>query len=415
MALVRPFRGLRPISKMVAEVAAPPYDVIETDEAREWVKGHPYSFLHVSRAEVDLDLSIDPYNPKVYEKGLENLNRFIRDGVLVQDRRPCFYIYRLKMGSHEQTGIYACVSIEEYKKGLIKKHENTRPDKEMDRMRHIDKLNAHTGPVFLMYHRKDEVQHLFEKAMGKAPVYQFIHEYDVEHTFWVVDDDALIRAIRDTFASVGCLYIADGHHRAAAAERVGRIRRENNPKHDGNEEYNFFPAVIFPDSEMQILNYNRVVKDLNQYSVQQFLKRIEIHFNVQLYADGKAYQPENRTKFGAYLAGKWYVLKAMDNICNPNDPIACLDVSILQKSLLAPILGIQDPRTDKRIQFVGGIRGLEELEKMVNSRGFAAAFSLHPTGIDQLMKVADAGKVMPPKSTWFEPKLRTGLAVHFLS
>jgi uncharacterized protein (DUF1015 family) len=415
MAWVKPFRGLRPVPRWVAEVAAPPYDVIETDEARERVKGHPLSFLHVSRAEVDLGPEIDPHDPKVYEKGLENLNRFIRDGVLVQDPKPCFYLYKLRMGDREQTGLYACVSVEEYERGVIKKHENTRIDKEMDRVHHIDKLNAHTGPVFLMVHHKNEVQSLFLKAAEKAPVYRFVHEYGVEHTFWVVDDGEMIRMLTDAFASVGSLYIADGHHRAAAAGRVGRERREKNPKHTGNEEYNFFPAVIFPDSEMRILNYNRVVKNLNGLSTSEFLRKINASFEVIPVAGGKACQPETRGTFGMYLDGKWTLLKARENLGDADDPIACLDVSILQEFLLSPVLGIRDPRTDQRIRFVGGIRGPEELEKMVNEKGFAAAFSLYPTGIDQLMKVADAGKVMPPKSTWFEPKLRSGLAVHLLS
>jgi uncharacterized protein (DUF1015 family) len=415
MALVRPFRGLRPASRWAAEVAAPPYDVIEADEARERVKGHPLSFLHVTKPEVDLDPEIDPHDPRIYEKGLENLNRFVRDGILIQDPNPCFYLYRLRMGNHEQTGLYACVSVEEYERGAIKKHENTRIDKEMDRVHHIDRLNAHTGPVFLMVHHKDGIQSLFLKAAEKAPAYRFVHEYGVEHTFWAVEDGGMIRMLADAFASAGSLYIADGHHRAAAAVRVGQERRKTNPKHTGNEEYNFFPAVVFPDSEMRILDYNRVVKDLNGLSTSEFLGKIGAAFEVVPAVGEKARRPETRGTFGMYLEGKWTLLKARENLFDANDPIACLDVSILQEFLLTPVLGIRDQRTDQRIRFVGGIRGPEELEKMVNERGFAAAFSLHPTGIDQLMKVADAGRVMPPKSTWFEPKLRSGLAVHLLS
>jgi uncharacterized protein (DUF1015 family) len=414
MAVVKPFRGLRPVPRLAAEVAAPPYDVIDSDEARERVKGHPHSFLHVSKAEVDLDPSLDIHDPAVYAKGLENLNEFIHDGILVQDAAPRLYLYRLRMGEHEQTGLYACVSVEEYEKGIIKKHEHTRIDKEMDRIRHIDTLNAHTGPVFMMVHQSEDIRRLFRSVMEKPPVYQFIHEYEVEHTFWVVEDGQTIRALQDAFSAAGSLYIADGHHRAAAAAGVGRTRRESNARHTGNEEYNFFPAVIFPDSEMQILNYNRAVADLNGLSAAEFLKKLEAGFEVAPSPDGRPFQPGTRGQFGMDLAGRWYVLKARPGIRHPEDPIASLDVSILQDSLLAPILGILEPRTDKRIQFIGGIRGLGELERLVNEKGFAVAFSLYATGIDQLMKVADAGKVMPPKSTWFEPKLRTGLATHFL-
>jgi uncharacterized protein (DUF1015 family) len=322
------------------------------------------------------------------------------------------------MGGHEQIGLYACVSVEDYENRVIRKHENTRIDKEMDRVHHIDKLNVHTGPVFLMYRHRDEVQRLFGEAVAKPPVYRFVHEYDVEHTFWVVDDKKLITALEEAFAAVNCLYIADGHHRAAAAVRVGQTRRKNNPKHTGREEYNFFPAVIFPDSEMQILNYNRAVTDLNGLSPADFLTRLSERFDVSPSVDknGKtlAYQPEAMHHFGLYLDGKWHKLSVKDGFFDQDDPIACLDVSILQDFVLSPVLGIRDPRTDQRIRFVGGIRGLSELEKMVDVGRFAAAFSLYPTGIDQLMKVADSGEVMPPKSTWFEPKLRSGLAVHFL-
>jgi uncharacterized protein (DUF1015 family) len=415
MAVVRPFKALRPVPELAAEVAAPPYDVLDSDEARERVKGHPHSFLHISKAEVDLDPSVDTHDPAVYEKGRKNLESFIRDGILVQDAAPCFYLYSLRMGEHGQTGLYACVSVEDYQKGIIKKHENTRVDKEIDRGRHIDNLNAHTGPIFLMVHHSEEIQRLYRKAMEREPVYRFVHEYGVEHTMWVIDDPAVMRGLEEAFASAGGLYIADGHHRAAAASRIGRERREKNPGHRGDEEYNYFPAVIFPDSEMQILNYNRAVADLNGLSADEFLKKAETGFEIAPAPGAKAFQPDSRGCFGMYLAGRWYALNARDRIRHPDDPIASLDVSILQDSLLAPVLGIADPRTDQRIQFIGGIRGLEELERLVDAKGFAVAFSLYATGIDQLMKVADAGGVMPPKSTWFEPKLRSGLATHFLS
>jgi uncharacterized protein (DUF1015 family) len=413
MALVKSFRGVRPVPRLAAEVAAPPYDVIDSDEARALVEGRPHSFLHISRAEVDLDPSVDPHDPVVYRKGRENLERFMAEGVLIQDARPALYLYRLRMGEHEQTGLYACVSIEEYEAGLIKKHEHTRIDKEMDRAHHIDALNAHTGPVFLMVRANDPIRRLFREEAGREPAYRFVHEYGVEHAFWVVDDEARIRRLTEAFAAAGCLYIADGHHRAAAATRVGQTRRGANAGHTGREEYNFFPAVIFPDSETQILSYNRVVTDLNGLTPEGFLGRLAADFDVTPAADNRPLQPETRAVFGLRLGTRWYRMAAKPHAVPADDPIAGLDVSILQTRVLDPVLGIRDPRTDQRIRFVGGIRGLGELDRLVDG-GAAAAFALHATGIDQLMKVADSDGVMPPKSTWFEPKLRSGLATHLL-
>ncbi len=413
MAVVRPFRALRPVPALAAEVAAPPYDVLDSEEARAMVRENPRSFLRVSKAEVDLEPAIDLHDPRVTARAAENLEAFIRDGILVQDPRPCLYLYRLKMGDHVQTGLYACVSVADYENDTIRKHEHTRHDKEEDRLAQIQALNAQTGPVFLMVRGRDELKALFDRAAAEKPEYRFVHQYGVEHTFWVVKDEAWIDSVRAAFDAAGCLYIADGHHRAAAAVRAGRERREKNPGHTGQEEYNFFPAVIFPDSEMRILNYNRVVQDLNGLSADAFLKRISRDFKVDPAPDGRAFMPAERGTFGMRLGDRWFVLRAPEARLHSSDPVSRLDVSILQDLLLGPVLGIQDPRTDRRIQFVGGIRGLGELERLV-SAGAAVAFSLFPTGIDQLMTVADSGRVMPPKSTWFEPKLRSGLATHFL-
>jgi uncharacterized protein (DUF1015 family) len=413
MAVVRPFRGLRPVPEWAAQIAAPPYDVLDSDEARVLVRDNPRSFLRISKSEVDLDPSIDLHDPRVLAKARENLDRFIAEGLLVRDPKPCLYLYRLRMGDHVQTGLYACVSVEDYEKDVIKKHEHTRHDKEDDRLAHIHALNAQTGPVFLMVHHRDDLDALFRTAASRKPEYRFVHQYGVEHTFWAVDDEAWIRSVRAAFEAAGPLYIADGHHRAAAAARAGAERRAKNPRHAGDEEYNFFPAVIFPDTEMQILNYNRVVKDLNGLSPDAFVKRIGESFAVSPAPDGKAFAPSERGTFGMLLGGRWFVLRAPEARLRSDDPIERLDVSILQDLLLAPVLGIRDPRADTRIQFVGGIRGLDELERLVRA-GAAVAFSLYPTGIDQLMAVADSGQVMPPKSTWFEPKLRSGLATHFL-
>lgn len=416
MSLVRPFRGLRPVSELVQEVASPPYDVIELEEARERVKKHPYSFLRVIRSEVDLNSGIDPYDIRVYQKASENLQQWIREGVFIQDPSPCFYVYRLRMGNHIQTGLLACVSIKEYEEGKIKKHENTRLEKEKDRVQHIQYVNAHTGLVFLVYSAEKKIETLIEEITKTQPVYQFIHDFNVEHTLWVVSESKLIQQLQNAFSLVPHLYIADGHHRAAAAVQVARLRQKENPNHTGNEEYNFFPAVIFPDSQVKILNYNRVVRDLNGLSKEGFFSLLSKDFIVEPWSNSHSgpYIPEKRHSIGMYIDHEWYAVHAKPGIISPTDPIAELDVSILQNHVLGPILNIHDPRVDSRIQFVGGIYGHEKLEELVNRDGFAVAFLLYPTGIDQLKRVADAGRMMPPKSTWFEPKLRSGLVVHLL-
>lgn len=423
MIHIKPFRGVRPIPEKVIEVASPPYDVLNSEEAREKAKNSPLSFLHVVKPEIDLDPSIDPYDNRVYTKGAENLKNLIEQKILIKDEKPCLYVYKLRMGDHEQAGLVAVASVEDYVQDRIKKHEHTRPDKEQDRVNHIDSLNAQTGPVFLTYRAKKEIDDLIKNAMNRDPVYDFTSDYDVQHIFYVVDDDSLIHRIGEEFSRVEALYVADGHHRSAAATRVREMRMKQNPRHTGDEEYNFFLSVIFPDSQMRILDYNRTVADLKGMLAEEFFNRIEQKFDVQphdpcccgvLECSEKAYHPQEVHTFGMYIDGQWYKLTAKEGSFDPTDPIGQLDVSILQENLLSPILGIENPRTDKRIHFVGGIRGLEELERLVDGGNYAVAFSLYPTSIHQLLAVADAGKVMPPKSTWFEPKLRSGVVVHML-
>jgi uncharacterized protein (DUF1015 family) len=423
MARVKPFEGLRPIPEKVSEVTSPPYDVLSSEEAREKAKGNPCSFLHVVKPEIDLDPSIDVCDPAVYEKGAENLRRLIDEGIMVQDPKPNFYIYKLRMGDREQIGLVAGASVEEYDQNRIKKHEFTRKDKEQDRVNHIDHLNAQTGPVFLTYRSSELIDRLIEKGMERDPVYDFVGDYDVQHTFYVVDDENLVQEIQDGFADIDALYVADGHHRSASASRVQKARIKKNPNHTGEEEYNYFLSVIFPDSQMLIMDYNRAVKDLNNRSVEEVLSLISEKFEVnpsssccegaESCGEG-AFKPRKMHEFGMYLMGKWYCLTAKDGSFEASNPIENLDVSILQKNLLEPVLDIGDPRTDNRISFVGGIRGLSELEKLVDSGEYGVAFALYPTSIEQLLSVADADKVMPPKSTWFEPKLRSGVVVHLL-
>ena len=423
MTRVKPFQGLRPVPEKVGEVASPPYDVLNSDEAREKAKGNPLSFLHVVKPEIDLDPSVDHYDPKVYAKGAENLNRLIDQKVLIQDEKPCYYIYKLRMGDHEQVGLVAVASVEDYVQNRIKKHEHTRPDKEQDRVNHINHLNAQAGPVFLTYRASQEIDDLIKQGMMKDPVYDFVGDYDVQHTFYAVDDSSLIQKISDAFSRIDALYVADGHHRSAAATRVRDMRKEADSNPTGEKGYDYFLTVIFPDSQMRILDYNRVVADLNGLSMDDFLAKVEEKFDVLIQGPscegcggcgGIPYGPQEVHDFGMYLDGQWFSLKPKKGTFDPSDPISQLDVSILQENLLSPILGIEDPRTDKRIHFVGGIRGLNELEKLVESGNYEVAFSLYPTSIAQLLSVADAGKVMPPKSTWFEPKLRSGVVIHKL-
>jgi uncharacterized protein (DUF1015 family) len=370
--------------------------------------------LHVDKPEVDLDPSIDLYDKRVYEKARENLYKMIQDGVLVQEQLNCLYIYKQVMNGRAQVGLVGCTSIDEYIDNKIKKHEHTRADKEQDRINHVDYCNANTGPIFLTYRAKAEITKTVDNWMAShKPVYDFVSEDSIGHTVWVIDDKAIISSLEDAFKGIENLYIADGHHRNASAVKVGLKRRGQFPNFTGEEEFNFYLSVLFPDEQLYIMDYNRIVKDLNGNSQEQFMNKVEEKFTVECYKGEDQYRPAKKHTFGMYMDGKWYQLTAKAGSYNENDPVDRLDVSIMQNNLLNPILGIQDPRTDKRIDFVGGIRGLKELERRVNN-GMKVAFSMHPTTIDDLMAIADAGQVMPPKSTWFEPKLRSGLFVHEL-
>jgi uncharacterized protein (DUF1015 family) len=413
MARIEPFRAWRPRPEDAARVASPPYDVLSSDEARVMAEGNPISFLHINKPEIDLPPETDVYAPEVYAKGAENLQRFVRDGVYLREPQPALYLYRQVMGDHTQTGLVAGASVDEYEHDLIKKHEFTRPKKEDDRTRHVDALDANTGPVFLTYHARPDIDAMTATITAGEPTYDFVAPDGIRHTMWVVDEAAQRDALVAAFTNVPALYVADGHHRSAAAVRICRARREANPHHTGNEPYNFFLSVIFPHDQMMIMDYNRVVRDLAGQSHDDLLAKVGEAFEIQP-VTGRA-KPAQAKDFGMYLGGAWYRLTARAGSWPESDPVARLDVAVLQNNLLGPILGIGDPRSDERIDFVGGIRGLEELEKLVDSGQAAVAFAFFPTAITDLFAVADAGNVMPPKSTWFEPKLRSGLVVRPLA
>lgn len=404
MTLIRPFAGLRPVDERAADVLAPPYDVLSTAEARVRAEGRPWSFLHISKAEIDLPETTDPYAPEVYARAAANLQRMIREGVLVRDPEPCYYIYRLVMGEHRQTGLVAAASVADYDSNRIRKHEFTRPEKEDDRVRQIEALNTQTGPVLLAYRSQPAVDGMLAAVTRATPDVDLVADDGIGHSLWVVRDHTLIDSITAAFDTMDALYIADGHHRSAAASRVSGGRRSN-------EAASHFLSVIFPHEQMQILDYNRVVTDLGGISPESLLARMVEAFVVTPVDD--AVHPQEPGMFGMYLGGQWYRLMIHpDRI--PADPVGRLDVSLLADNLLAPLLGITDPRRDRRIDFVGGIRGLGELERRVDSGEMSVAFSLYPTRMEDLMAVADAGEVMPPKSTWFEPKLADGLVSHVL-
>ena len=412
MHLIRPFAGLRPVPARAAEVAAPPYDVLSTEEARSRAAARPWSFLHISKPEIDLPPGTDPYSPQVYGKAAENLQRMLAAGVLLRDREPCYYVYRLTMGSHTQTGLAAVASIAAYNLNRIRKHEFTQPHKEDDRVHQIEALNAQTGPVMMAYPPAPEVDAMLVEAQSGPPDTDVTADSGVRHSIWVIREAHRIAQLTAAFDAVPALYIADGHHRSAAASRVAAARRARNPKHTGEESYNFFLAVCFPHRQTQILPYNRVVTDLSGMSASAFLQRLAGAFNVQ--PSTQPVTPDGPGQFGLYLSGAWYRLFIHPGLIPVEEPVARLDVSLLADHLLAPVLGIRDVRTDGRIEFVGGIRGLRELEKRVESGEMAAAFSLYPTSMEDLIAVADRGEVMPPKSTWFEPKLADGLVSHVL-
>jgi uncharacterized protein (DUF1015 family) len=413
MAIIKTFRALRPPLEVAAKVAAFPYDVMDTTEAREMAAGNPYSFLHISRPEIDLLPDVDPYSEQVYRKGKENLKQFIKNGFLVQDESECFYVYRQRMGTLTQTGLVVCAGVDDYQNGVIKKHELTRADKEEDRVRHFDYLNANDEPVFCTYKSDAAITARIDGIVSREAVYDFISDDGVTHTLWVIDNREEIDCLTAHFAAIPTLYIADGHHRSAAASRVRELRKASNTSHNGAEEYNFFLAVIFPDNEMNVLPYNRAIKDLNGHIVAEFISAISRKFEITPIK--RNLSPARPHQFGMFLAGTWYELLPKEGLVDENDAVARLDVSILQDNLLNPILGIRNPRSDQRIHFVGGIRGVEELARLVNGGEYQVAFSLYPTSIKELMELADSGKIMPPKSTWFEPKLRSGLFVHLLS
>lgn len=414
MAIVRPFRAIRPRKELAEKVAALPYDVMSSEEAREMVQHNPYSFLHVDKAEIDLPEDTDIYDKKVYEKANRNLQDMIDKGIFFQEDKAKLYIYRLIMKGRAQTGIVACASIDEYCENKIKKHEFTRADKETDRINHVDYCDANTGPIFLTYRSKKEINEIVEAETQKQPEYSFVAEDGVEHIVWVLKQEETVLKLEEYFKEVKSLYIADGHHRAASAVKVGQLRREENPNYTGEEEFNFFLSVIFPDKDLYIMDYNRVVKDLNGLTVEQYLQQVSEKFEIQEHTGDGPYKPSAKGTYGMYVDGKWFKLSAKEGIVNLTHPVEGLDVSVLQNNILRPILGIEDPRTDSRIDFIGGIRGLEALRRKVDKGEMKIAFSMCPTTIQELMKISDAGEIMPPKSTWFEPKPRSGLFVHKL-
>ena len=412
MAFIKPFRAVRPRQELAGKVASLPYDVMSVAEAREMADGNPYSFLHITRPEIDLPVGVDSHDEPVYEQGRDNLRNFIRDRILIQDPEECYYIYRQRMGNLLQTGLVTCASVDDYQAGIIKQHELTRADKEEDRVKHIDRLDANDEPVFYTYRHNPEITALVAKLAEGPPEYDFITDDGVEHVLWVVRDQERVDRLTTLFASIAPLYVADGHHRSAAASRVRELRRAANPGHHGSEEYNTFLTVIFPDDEMTIMPYNRVVADLNGFSTCDFLARLGEAFDVS--PTERRFQPDRRHTFGMYFQGSWYRLAPKPGSFDETDSVELLDVSILQNNLLRPVLAIDDPRTDQRIDFVGGIRGIGELERLVDSGDYAVAFALFPTSLEELMALSDEGNIMPPKSTWFEPKLRSGLFVHLL-
>lgn len=410
MANIKPFVCVRPDRKVAEQVAALPYDVYNREEAKEVVKKNPLSFLAIDRAETQFDDSVDLYAQKVYEKARDLLNQRIADGTFITEEDRCYYVYELIMDGRSQTGIVACASIDDYENEVIKKHEKTREDKEADRIHHVDTCNAQTGPIFLAYRAREEINDLVEQVKAEPTLYDFVAEDGIVHRVWRIAEEDCCKKIEEAFSRIHEIYIADGHHRAASAVKVGLMRRREHPEYDGTEEFNYFLSVLFPDTQLKILPYNRIVKDLNGLSKMEFLVQVSKKFKVTV-AGQIPYAPEKKGTFGMYLDGMWYCLEAGEELQEIMDPVDGLDVSLLQNHLLEPILGIKDPRTDERIEFIGGIRGMKELERRVHTDA-RVAFSMYPTSITELFLVADENKLMPPKSTWFEPKLRSGLFIH---
>ncbi|MCL1967388.1 MAG: DUF1015 family protein [Fibromonadales bacterium] len=410
MFSIHPFRALRPKPELAAEISSLPYDVMNRDEAAKMAEGKPHSYLRVTRSEIELP-GADPHSKEVYELAKANLKKMEKEGVIFQEQKPCFYVYRQTMDGREQYGLVACVKAEDYFKGTIKKHELTRADKEEDRLKHILTTNAQTGPVFLTY--KDKGQFALLKAViKKTPIYDFKTEDNIGHTVWIVDDETTIERLRISFASLPCTYIADGHHRSAAGARAAKEREEKNPEHEGNEEYSRFLAILFPSTQLKIMDYNRLVKTLNGKSPEEFLEALSKICEIEKLPSMVA--PQKAKQFNLYIKGQWHSCEFLKKFYPKKNPIENLDVSLLQNLVLSPLLGIENPRTSEQIDFVGGIRGLGELQSRVDSGECAVAFAMFPTSLDELMDIADANEIMPPKSTWFEPKLRDGLLVHLL-
>lgn len=411
MAIIKPFEAVRPKPEHAIEVSSLPYDVMNTAEARKMAEGNPKSFLHVSRAEIDFEEGVDEHTQPVYDKARDNFYKMLEDGILFQDAYPFYYVYSQIMDGRRQTGLVACSNIEDYFNDVIKKHELTRQEKEEDRIQHMETLQAHVGPIFLTYPNHTGVDEIVDGVMQNSePVYDILTADGIKHTVWVIQDDDKISRLTEIFdKEIPYTYIADGHHRTASAAKVGLKLKQQNPDHTGNEEYNFFLSVLFPDNQLAIMDYNRVVKDLNGHSDEAFLAEVAKKFDVQ--STPAEVKPTQLHQFAMYFSGKWYTLVAKPAIIK-SDPIGVLDVTILDENILNPLLGIKDVRTDKRIDFVGGIRGLKELQRRVDSGEMKVAFALYPVSLKQLMDIADSGKIMPPKSTWFEPKLRDGLFSH---
>lgn len=413
MAIVKPFKGVRPPRELAREVASRPYDVLNSEEARAEAEGNPRSLYHIIKPEIDFAPGTDEHAPEVYDRAVENFRDFQQRGWLVQDEKPHYYIYAQRMGDHVQHGIVVAANVDDYLSGAIKKHELTRRDKEEDRMKHVRCQNANIEPVFFAFPDNERLQRVIDTVTAGAPEYDFTADDGFGHTFWLIDDDAMIAEVTDAFAAIPALYIADGHHRTAAAALVGAEKARLNPDHRGDEEYNYFLAVAFPASELKIIDYNRLVKDLNGLSPAEFLEKLEFNFIIKDMGR-EPYRPQHLHNFSLYLEDHWYSLTAREGTYDDHDPIGVLDVTISSNLILRDLLGIHDLRSDKRVDFVGGIRGLDELKRRCDSGEMAAALALYPVSMDQLMNIADTGNIMPPKTTWFEPKLRSGLVIHKL-
>ena len=413
MAIIRPFKAYRPIKEHVKDIAALPYDVMSSKEARGMVKNNKYSFLHVDRAEVNLDESVGEYDKVVYDTAKKVLENMIEEGLYIQEKAPAIYIYQQIMDGRGQKGIVCCTSVDDYINNIIKKHERTRLLKEIDRVNHVDICNANTGPRFLTYRNNNEISSIVEEWTKKEPVYDFISEDGNGHRVWIIDDNIVIEKLVKLFKSIKYLYIADGHHRSASAVKVALKRRKQLGKYTGNEEFNYFLSIIYPDTELKVFDYNRTVKDLNGLSEEEFFSKVEESFYLSKSESNKPVSPKNKHEFGMYMNKQWFILRAKDGSFDESNPIDSLDVSILQNNLLNPILGISDPTKSERIEFIGGIRGLKELENRADT-DMKVSFSMYATTIDDIMNVADSGKTMPPKSTWFEPKPRSGIFIHNL-